>query len=814
MAAIDRTLRRLLRKDGVRPTVTAALERAGQGHAITDIDGNVLLGDPGATSETTAPITAGARDVGQAFGPEAASLGELVSALAALDDETRAVAGESLQRYRELTMLYDVSERIISAPDPVSVATTVTEEAERFLACDSVCVLLRNPETDLLEVLANRGSPFHARGSLPIGDDVVASVLHSGLGEIVNDLTIDARGLDAENALRSIVCSPLRSKDLVLGVVVAGTEGERHFNASDLDVLNSMAAQAGTAIQVTQLDRELAASSHKPADLIYGIDEPPPIGVSMVLAVQHVFIAVMSLAYPVLVTLEASGTNLDAASVVSMSLIAMAAATALQVRRMGPLGSGFLAPHITSAIYLGPSLLAARVGGLGLVFGMTLIAGAFSLILGPLLRRFRKLFPPEVSGVVVLMVGISMVPVGLTRLIGLGNGDSQASVAEFAVGLVTLGTIIVLTIAPLGRIRLYSTAIGIGCGYAAALMLGILDVQTFEPLAGLPLLGLHALPDVSPSFSALLTLPFLAAALASGVKNAGLITSCQKMNDSGWKRPDTRSVSGGLSAAGTGNLVSGLLGGVGLDISAGSIGLARATGATARVLGYFVAALLLALALMPKLTAAIALMPSPVMGAGLVYVACHLITSGTELIASRMLDARRTYIIGLSLVAGTGSLAIPELLHGSPEWLLAMFGNPLALSTTVAVVLNYFMTLGVSSRAQIRTRLDDGLRDAVTRFVEQQGATWGARSDVVRRAAPAIVEWCEDVALEGFFEEAEIALEFDEFRLIATVMPIATSGAPAADPESARSAAGRLARRYDCTVQALDRAGHQLVFEH
>ena len=526
----------------------------------------------------------------------------------------------------------------------------------------------------------------------------------------------------------------------------------------------------------------------------------------------------MSLAYPVLVTLEANGSRLDAASVVSMSLIAMAVATALQVRRVGPLGAGFLAPHITSAIFLGPSLLAARMGGLGLVFGMTMVAGAFGLVLGPVLRRFRKLFPPEISGVVVLMVGISMVPVGLTRLIGLGNGDTVATPAEWGVGLITLGTIVALTVARLGQVRLYSTAVGIAFGYAAAFAFGIVDASTFEMLNELPLVGLHALPETTPGFSSVLLLPFLAAALASGVKDAGLIISCQKTNDAGWQRPDTRSVSAGLVATGASNLGSGMLGGVGVGISAGSIGLSSATGATARVLGYFVAAGMLLLACMPKLTAAVALMPAPVMGAGLVYVACHLITSGTELIASRMLDARRTYIIGLSLVAGVGSLAIPGLLSGAPEWAWAIFGNPLALSTTVAVTLNSLLTLGISNRARARVALDGGLRESISRFVEQQGASWGARSDVIRRTAPAIIEWCEEVVRESGVSEVELVLEFDEFRLAATIIPPHTAGAPGDGTggagEAATTAASRLARRYDCTVSRIEGMSSQLVFEH
>ena len=632
MARNDRTLRRLLRKPAVARLVSDQIDRLGGDLVVTDPGGQALVGDGSRITGPSCEISLDGRELGRVHGAHGAILGEILNTLVSQDAESRALARESLDRYKEITMLYEVSERIISSPDAQSVAAVISEEAERFLDCDSATVLLVNEETGRLEIVESRGPPFHSRASLNIGDDVISAVIRSGTGEIVNDLGADSRSLDADNALQSIVCSPLKSKRRILGVVVAGTESPRHFNAADLEILNAMAAQAATAIEAAHLDRDLKTISRKPADLIYGINERPPISVSIVLGLQHVFIAMMSLAYPVLITLESGGSRNVAASVVSMSLIAMSIATLLQVNRIGPIGSGFLGPHITSAIFLGPSLLAARVGGLGLVFGMTVMAGAFGLLLSQLLGRFRKLFPPEVSGVVVLMVGLSLVPVAFSRLLGLDKIDKVSEPTEWIVGLITLGAIVGLTIAPIGRLRLYSTFLGVLIGYLAAMSMGMVDDATFEPILDLPIIGIQPPPLAGLDFSLMLALPFLVSALASGIKDAGLVISSQKLNDAQWKRPDTGSVSGGIVAGGIGNITAGLLGGVGLGISAGSVGLSAATGATSRVVGIFAAAIFLALAFMPKVTAAVALMPLPVMGAGLLYVACHLVTSGTELI--------------------------------------------------------------------------------------------------------------------------------------------------------------------------------------
>lgn len=818
-SAPDRTLKRLLRKPAITQYLTNEAKRLGSDHSITDATGAPLIGKAAQIVGRGKEITVGDRVVGRVYGPEAPALAKLLQLLAIQDADIRALAGESLNRYKELTMLYSISEKIIGAPDPVSIAQLISQEAERFLHCDGVAVLLLNPETKRLELASTHGASFLDRSTREVGNDIVGSVLETGVGEIVNDVEADPRSLATTKPLSSVVCSPLKSNERVFGMLLAGSEAYRQFNASDLNILNAIAAHAAAAIEVARLDRDLKAVSRKPVDLIYAVDERPPIGVSLLLGLQHVLIAVMSLAYPVLVTLEAGGSRLTAASVVSMSLIAMAIATVLQISRRGAIGSGFLAPYITSAIYLGPSLLAARIGGLGLVFGMTMLAGVFALALSQLLRRFRKLFPPEVSGVVVLMVGLSMVPIALSHFLGIGGEDKLSEPREWLVGIVTLATILTVTVLPIGQIRLYATAVGIGIGYLAAAISGLFDKAMFEPVGDLPMIGLQPFDFKGLSIEPLLIIPFVAAALASNIKDAGLVISCQKANDARWKRPDTGSMSGGLIAGGLGNIFSGALGGVGLGISAGSVGLAVATGTTARVIGLVTAAIFIVLAFLPKVTAVMALIPSPVMGAGLIYVACHLISSGIELIASRMLDARRIYVIGLPLLAGVGLIAVPDLFSGVPPWAQTVVSSPLAMSTILALALNLILNVGVSRLAQTRIALDNELNDAVWRFLERHGASWGARSDVIQRAAPAIIEWCEELREIAHATHVSIDIQFDEFQLVATLRTSPQDGSQEADDDaisgsSLEQIARTIAQRYECRAK---RISHQVIvfnFEH
>ena len=808
MDAGDRALRRVIRRQSVRALLARAPYRDA---VIVGSSGAVVHGDPSSDCGDWTAIRLEGDTVGKVCGERADELSAALSAIADLENENRALASDTLGRYRELSMLYNVTERILDAPDIQQVAALICDEAQSFLRCDSVSVLLLNDETGRLELVRSRGPAYHSRSSFEVGDDIIGDVLRSGTGEIVNDVRNDPRHVRAENALRSIVCSPLRCKGRSIGIVVAGSESERHYNAGDLQLLNSLASQAASAIDVARLYGSLRRSSARPADLIYGLDDQPPAPALLVLSAQHVFIAMISLVIPVLIAAEAGLSRGGTNTLVAMSLLAMGVATLLQGRRCGPVGSGYLAPQITSAIYLSPTLTAVQIGGLGLAFGMVFLAGVIGLVLSQIIGRLRKLFPPEVCGIVVLMVAFSLIRVALPRFVGAGD-DHGVDPAVLTVGLLTLTTMIVTSVIGVGKLRLYSAILGLLVGYAAAIAAGLLGRRELEHLMELPLFAVPSLPAFDLAFSPVLLIPFLVATLASNLKVVGLITSAQKTSDANWKRPDMRSIRGGIIADSIGNLFSGLLGGAPTSVGASNVGLAAATGATARRIGLSVGIMFITLAFVPRVTGAVALMPAPVIGAGLLFLACFLVISGLTLIGSRLLDTRRTYVVGLSVLAGVGLDLMPDTFAETPGWASAFVSSPLAFATTLAVCLNLVLSIGVSRKARLELLTQDAIQDAVFRFLEQRGAAWGARADVIRRATPAIVEWCEEVLQVAPQATFSIDLEFDEFRL---GIDVRDNGALSLQEDfPVDRITGHLQRRYDCSAKLLKRTpGTHLRFD-
>jgi xanthine permease XanP len=159
----------------------------------------------------------------------------------------------------------------------------------------------------------------------------------------------------------------------------------------------------------------------RPPDLIYALDERPPIAHLILLGAQHIAVICPYLVFVTRVT-QAAGASTDvAAHAVGLGMIAIALATLLQERRLGPIGSGYLAPPVVSAIYFAPALEAAHRGGLPLVCGMVAFAGVFEGIFAWVLPRMRKVFPPVVSGFIVIAVGAELGLIGVSGFLGISD---------------------------------------------------------------------------------------------------------------------------------------------------------------------------------------------------------------------------------------------------------------------------------------------------------------------------------------------------------------------------------------------------------
>lgn len=504
----------------------------------------------------------------------------------------------------------------------------------------------------------------------------------------------------------------------------------------------------------------------KPAHLSYGVDDKPPLAVNALSGLQHVGLMSIYLVFPALVAKAAGAPAEVAVAMVSMTLVALAIGTLLQAFSSGPIGSGFLCQPIASVVYFVPSMVAVKHGGLSAVFGMTIVAGLLEIGLARVLSRLRAIFPAEIAGLVVLLVGIASGIVGLRTALAGADASAVPSSVDLGLALTTLAIMVVLNVWGRGKLRLLCVLIGMAAGYAAAWALGRVGAAEAAQLGAAPLFALPTVSHLGWAFDSTLLLPFVVAAVAATSKVMGNVTTCQKVNDADWVRADMRSIGRGVVGDGLGSVVAGALGTHGLNSSTSSVGLATATGVTSRRVALSVAAFLLVLAFVPKLGQLFYLMPRPAAGAALAFSSTFIIINGLEIMTSRLLDARRTLVIGLALIFGLAVEGFPGLLEIFPSGARVALGTSLVLGTLVALGLNALFRLGVRKTAMLTVQPGPADSTALRQFMERQGAAWCARREVIDRAGFNLAQSIETIAASGVAQgPLEVAATFDEFNL-------------------------------------------------
>lgn len=501
----------------------------------------------------------------------------------------------------------------------------------------------------------------------------------------------------------------------------------------------------------------------RPRDLAYASLERPPLPTLGILAFQHAATALALIAY-VLATAHIGGLDPEETRrMVSAAILGMALSTALQAVG-GRLGSGTLLVHIPDPLIVALAGVVCAQYGVGGMVAVCIVNGITTLCAAQIVPKLRTVLPPTVAGVVVCVGGLSLIEPALSHAAGIDDGTLDA--ADAVLGAATLLVIMGLSIWGSRMMKLFALLAGMLVGIVLAAAFGKLHGGTellHTPLFGLPSV---AMPRLDIPAGVLVSAALLA--IMVQLDTFASVVLMQKMDDAGWRRANMNMVSSGIRANAIGNLFTGLLGGYSSAVSSANLALCHISRSTSRWIGLAVAGLLLLLAFMPFVARALTLIPTAVIGAVEVYAAAYLVVSGIELIASRAMDTRGIFMVGLSFVMGVGVMFLPDLGRELPEALRFIAGNGIVVAGITAILLNLAFRMGSSQRtAQSLTDAQSPaqLSERIVEFVESSGAAWGARHEAIRRAAQAAVEAVEALHATGTRRATEIRGRFDEFNL-------------------------------------------------
>jgi len=211
------------------------------------------------------------------------------------------------------------------------------------------------------------------------------------------------------------------------------------------------------------------------AELLYGLDDKPPLRETLFVALQHVFAVFVGIITPPLLICNA--LKLDRAStvfLVSMSLFVSGLATLIQTRRIGPVGSGLLSIQGTSFVFLGPIISTAGLSmaagasatrALGMIFGLCLAGSLVAITMSQFIRLATRLIAPLVTGTVVTLIGLTLIEVGITSMGGgfdARRDGSFGSPQNLLLAAIVVVVIVALNSSCIPRLRMTSVVIGLG----------------------------------------------------------------------------------------------------------------------------------------------------------------------------------------------------------------------------------------------------------------------------------------------------------------------------------------------------------------
>ena len=471
----------------------------------------------------------------------------------------------------------------------------------------------------------------------------------------------------------------------------------------------------------------------------YEPDDPCPPLLLLGVGLQGVMMILTSIVVIVTVTARSGGQDDDYLTwAVFAALIISGALIALQASRVWRLGAGHILFMGPTTNFVAVAVLALEAGGPALLASLTVAASLFYLMLAFWLPLLRRIITPAVSGTVLMLIAVSVLPIALERIREVPEG-ADPTWGPF-IAFVTMAVTAVLALRAPRSLKPWSPLVALFAGCVTAAMLGAYEIQPVidAAWAGIPTGGFPGL-DLTLGADFWTLLPaFVVVTLVGGVKNMGDSVAVQQASTRKPRVTDFRLVQGALNTNGLGILLSGFVGTPPTTAySSRSVMLITFTSVAARRVGYVMGAVLALVALFPKLAAVLVSIPSPVMGAYILVAIGTLFVSGMRTAVKDGLDAQKAAIVSVAFAVGAGleqQTIFADLLGGAWSPLL---DNGVVMGAGTAVLLTLFIEttnpvrqtrlevdLSVSSLPEI----DRFLCDIATRLGWNQSSTQRLRS--------------------------------------------------------------------------------------
>ena len=426
----------------------------------------------------------------------------------------------------------------------------------------------------------------------------------------------------------------------------------------------------------------------------------PPLGQAVPLGLQHVLAMFASNVTPSIIVAGAAGLAFGSAEqiyLIQMAMLFAGVATIFQTMGFGPVGARMPIMQGTSFAFVGVLAGISATQGLGVALTACIIGGLIHFALGSVIGRIRFLFPPLVTGLVILAIGLYLIPVGIKYAAG-GAADFQMAAESFGslkhwtVALTVIVVALLFKFKTSGALSNAAILIGLLAGYAVAAMLGMVSLAGFQKASWVT--SIQVLP-YGFEFSLGAVIAVTLVSIVSAVETVGDASATAK---AGAGRDATdEEIAGATYADGLGTAVAGVFGGLPNTSFSQNVGIVGMTGVMSRHVVTIAGVILVVCGLLPKIGALIASMPLPVLGGGVIVMFGMVAAAGMNVLSEVKMTRRNMVIIAISLTAGLGLNLVPTAVQYLPGIWKTLATSAVAPTAFLAIALNQILPQDMES---------------------------------------------------------------------------------------------------------------------
>ena len=430
--------------------------------------------------------------------------------------------------------------------------------------------------------------------------------------------------------------------------------------------------------------------------LVYGLDDVPPPPKAALAAIQHVLASIVGIATPSLIIGGALGLGALTPYLIAMAFFVSGIATFIQCYRIGPVGSGLLSLQGTSFAFLGAILAAGfavkGAGGtpeeiLAMIFGLTLVGSLVEIILSQFLDKLKRIITPTVTGIVITIIGLSLVRSGFTDFAGgAGAGEDLGQPLYLLLGSIVVVTILVLTFIGKPMMRISSIMIGLVLGTIVAALFGMVN---FSSISGAQFFAVPVPLKYGLDFDIGLFVPIAFLFLVTAIETSGDLTANSIISGQPVEGPVyLKRLKGGVLGDGINSALAALFNTFPNTTFSQNNGVIQMTGVASRYVGFYIAGFLVILGLFPVVGGLFLLIPKPVLGGATLVLFGTIAVAGIRILASEPIDQRRVYIMAVSFGLSLGVVLVPDATQHLPTFIKQVVAAPITLAGLSAIIMS------------------------------------------------------------------------------------------------------------------------------